>query len=123
MNCLGGKPKRFKFVAYGRLGNLDGLIESGNDKITAFADTKIYTQNNPEVFESIARIFPINNSRENVKEGMRGEPLANNSLFMLKIFYYLGLAARKTVPRKKKPLPLLTSAHPHSEQESTLTRD
>ena len=81
VNCLGVKPKRFKFEAYGRLGNLDGWIEPGNGKITAFADTKIYTQNNPEVFESIAGIFPINNSRENVKGGMRGEPRANNRLF------------------------------------------
>lgn len=81
MNCLGGKPKRFKFEAYGRLGNLDGWIESGNGKITAFADTKIYTHNNPEVVESIAGIFPINDLRENVKEGMRCEPHANNRHF------------------------------------------
>jgi hypothetical protein len=78
VNCLGGKPKRFKFEAYGRLGNLDGWIEPGNGKITAFADTKIYTHNNPEVVESIAGIFPINNSRENVKERLRGEPRVNN---------------------------------------------
>jgi DNA invertase Pin-like site-specific DNA recombinase len=78
VNCLGGKPKRFKFEAYGRLGNLDGWIESGNGKITAFADTKIYTHNNPEVVESIAGIFPINDSRENIKEGMRCERHAHN---------------------------------------------
>jgi hypothetical protein len=81
VNCLGGKPKRFKFEAYGRLGNLDGWIESGNDKITSFADTKIYAQDNPEVVESIAGIFPINDSRENIKEGMLREPRASNRLF------------------------------------------
>jgi hypothetical protein len=80
LSCLGGKPKRFKFEAYGRLGNLDGWIESGNGKITAFADTKIYTQNNPEVVESIAGIFPINDSHENVKEGMRCERHAHNGV-------------------------------------------
>jgi len=81
VNCLDVKPKRFKFEAYGRLGNLDGWIESGNGKITAFADTKIYTHNNPEVVESIAGIFPINDSREKVKERMRGEPRANKPPF------------------------------------------
>jgi hypothetical protein len=73
VNCLGGKPKRFRFEAYGRLGNLDGWIESGNGIITVFADTKIYTQNNPEIVESIAEIFPISESRESIKESMRCE--------------------------------------------------
>ena len=84
VNCLDVKPKRFKFEAYGRLGNLDGWIESGKGQITAFADTKIYTHNNPEVVESIAGIFPINNSRENVKERLRGEPRANNRHYGVK---------------------------------------
>ena len=35
-------------------------------------------------------------------------PVQTTLFLMLKNFYYLGLAARKTVPRKKKPLPLPT---------------
>jgi len=69
VNCLGGKPKRFKFVAYGRLGNLDGwMMETGNDRITSFADSKIYAQANYEVIESISNFFPINDARENIKK-------------------------------------------------------
>jgi len=78
--CLGGKPKRFKFEAYGRLGNLDGWIETGTQRVSSFADTKIYTQTNAELSENIARIVLSNGTREDIKERMLGERDAHNRL-------------------------------------------
>jgi len=80
VTCLGGKPKKFKFEAYGRLGNLDGWVETGNDRVSSFADAKIDTQANSEVVESIASFFPIHKTRESIKEGMRCERHAHNGL-------------------------------------------
>jgi hypothetical protein len=70
----GGKSRRRGV----RAGNAHDQEERGGKWKSRLRATQ--WQSPPEVIESIAGIFPINDSRKNVKAGMRGEPRANNCL-------------------------------------------
>lgn len=42
-------PKRFKFEAYGRMGNIDGWLENRTGCFRSFSDNSLFTSENPEV--------------------------------------------------------------------------
>jgi site-specific DNA recombinase len=60
---LTGHPKRYKVSAYGRLGNIDGILHSRLGKFWSFADPSFYSKKNHEINDSIANIV----SAEKVK--------------------------------------------------------
>lgn len=80
VKCLGGKPKRFKFEAYGRLGNLDGFIDTGTKRISSFADTRFYTEKCTDLGDAIARMLPNIKPREEYKVHTRRERDAHHRL-------------------------------------------
>jgi len=72
VKCLGGKPKRYGFEAYGRLGNLDGWIQ-GNGKTSSYADAEMYVGSDNELAENIAQLVKNNDPQGVIKEYMRCE--------------------------------------------------
>lgn len=54
----GGKERRFKFEAYGRLGNLNGCVETRSGERAVFPETKIFTQTDTEIAEAVAGLLP-----------------------------------------------------------------
>jgi hypothetical protein len=72
VKCLGGQPRKFRFEACGRLGNLEGWIVSSKGKVSSFVDGELETSNDVEVIGNIARIVMESDPGGNIKEYTRG---------------------------------------------------
>lgn len=71
---VGGKPKRYKFEAYGKLGIIDGSLESRSGRFSSFPDSEMYGQGDKdgEVADGISKLVQEAESKGN-NEGIYKE--------------------------------------------------
>ena len=53
---MGGRPRKYRFLAYGKIGCIEGRIEARSGKYSAFPDIEIFTQDDKELGEGVARV-------------------------------------------------------------------
>lgn len=67
IKSLGGKPKRYKFEAYGRFGIIGGSLESRSGKFNVFPDSEMYGQCDKDsgVIEGVSKLMRETEFKEN----------------------------------------------------------